>query len=113
MNEDKFEKAKTIMDLAIEKMPIDYFGYYSLLVPFVDGYYRIDNVDKAKDLSEKIAYKYADRLNYFSSLNANEQKLEKFSRSIKLPNLSIRSQEFLNPFKFLLEFTKFSASTTL
>ena len=75
INEDKFEKAKTIMDLAIEKMPIDYFGYYSLLVPFVDGYYRIDNVNKAKDLSKKIAYKYADRLNYFSSLNANEQYL--------------------------------------
>ena len=73
INEDKFEKAKTIMDLAIEKMPIDYFGYYSLLVPFVDGYYRIDNVNKAKDLSKKIAYKYSDRLNYFSSLNANEQ----------------------------------------
>ena len=54
-------------------MPLDYFGYYSLLVPFVDGYYRIDAIEKARDLSQKIAYKYADRLEYFTSLDANTQ----------------------------------------
>ena len=42
------------MDLAIDKMPIDYFGYYSLLVPFVDGYYRIDQIEKAQDLSKEL-----------------------------------------------------------
>ena len=39
IDEGKFEKAEKTMDLALEKMPIDYFGYYSLLTPFVDGYY--------------------------------------------------------------------------
>mgnify|MGYP000742701123 CR=1 FL=1 len=61
INEKKYDKAKIIMDLAIEKMPLDYFGYYSLLVPFVDGYYRIDEEEKARDLSQKIAYKYAKK----------------------------------------------------
>ena len=73
INENKFEKAKAILDLGIEKMPLDYFGYYSLLVPFVDGYYRINEVDKAKELSQKIGEKYNDRLAYFESLNANLQ----------------------------------------
>ena len=73
INEEKFEKARDIIDLAIEKMPIDYFGYYSLLVPFVDGYFRIDEVEKARDLSGKIAVKYSDRLSYFNSLEANLQ----------------------------------------
>jgi hypothetical protein len=73
INEGKAAKAKDILDLAIEKMPLDYFGYYSLLVPFVDGYYRIDEIDKARELSEKIAAKYSGRLNYFSSLDANLQ----------------------------------------
>jgi hypothetical protein len=73
INEKKYDKAKIIMDLAIEKMPLDYFGYYSLLVPFVDGYYRIDEEEKARDLSQKIAYKYADRLEYFASLDTNTQ----------------------------------------
>jgi hypothetical protein len=73
INEGKAAKAKDILDLAIEKMPLDYFGYYSLLVPFVDGYYRIGEIDKARELSEKIAAKYSGRLNYFSSLDANLQ----------------------------------------
>ena len=73
INEEKFEKARNIIDLAIEKMPIDYFGYYSLLVPFVDGYFRMDEVEKARDLSGKIAVKYSDRLSYFNSLEANLQ----------------------------------------
>ena len=34
IDEGKFEKAESILDLALEKMPIDYFGYYSLLTPF-------------------------------------------------------------------------------
>ena len=58
INENKTEKAKKVMDLAIEKMPLDYFGYYSLLVPFVDGYYRINDVKVAQGLSKKIGYKY-------------------------------------------------------
>ncbi len=73
INDGKAAKAKDILDLAIEKMPLDYFGYYSLLVPFVDGYYRIGEIDKARELSEKIAAKYSGRLNYFSSLDANLQ----------------------------------------
>lgn len=73
INEGKLNKAKAILDLAIEKMPIDYFGYYSLLVPFVDGYYRINETEKAQILSNKIAEKYKDRLNYFNSLDAGLQ----------------------------------------
>jgi hypothetical protein len=68
INEGKFEKAKAILNLGIDKMPIDYFGYYSLLVPFVDGYYRINETAKAQSLSRRIADKYSDRLEYFASL---------------------------------------------
>jgi len=120
INENKFEKAKSVLDLGIEKMPIDYFEYYSLLVPFVDGYYRIDEVDKAKELSQKIGQKYNDRLAYFESLNANLQysmgeeiitEVERYrtlveadlkhGEKIKLtPSLNQFMESFL-PFKFL------------
>jgi len=73
INEGKKNKAKVIIDLAIEKMPIDYFGFYSLIVPFVDGYYRINENEKARNLSKQIGEKYADRLVYFNSLNADLQ----------------------------------------
>ena len=73
INEGKFLKAKNVMDLALEKMPLDFFGYYSLMVPFVDGYYRINENKKAQTLSRSIGLKYSDRLNYFSSLDADLQ----------------------------------------
>ena len=73
INEGKEEKAKKIIDLAIQKMPVDYFGYYSLLVPFVDGYYRLNANEDARELSKAIAYKYADRLEYFASLDGDLQ----------------------------------------
>ena len=37
INKNQFEKAEEILDLAMEKMPIDFFGYYSLLYPIIDG----------------------------------------------------------------------------
>ena len=73
INEQKFKKAESVMDLALEKMPIDYFGYYSLLVPFIDGYYRIEQLEKAKHLSSQIGHKYSNRLDYFASLETNLQ----------------------------------------
>ena len=43
------------------------------MVPFVDGYYRINENKKAQTLSRSIGLKYSDRLNYFSSLDADLQ----------------------------------------
>ena len=73
VEEDKNEKAKNILDLAMEKMPLDYFGYYSLLVPFVDIYYRLESTKSAQQLAKKVAIKYSDELDYFSSLTSGDQ----------------------------------------
>ena len=37
------------------------------------GYYSIDEIEKAQELSRNIGFKYYDRLNYFSSLDADLQ----------------------------------------
>ncbi|MBT3444624.1 MAG: DUF2723 domain-containing protein, partial [Flavobacteriaceae bacterium] len=73
IDEGKKEQAKDILDLAMEKMPMDYFRYYSLLVPFVDAYYRLDAWQSAQKLATKVAFKYRDELEYFNSLSHNEQ----------------------------------------
>ena len=69
INEGKLDQAEEIMDLVMEKMPIDYFGYYSLLTPFVDGYYGIGKPEKARALFEKVTQKHHSQLNYFNSLS--------------------------------------------
>jgi tetratricopeptide (TPR) repeat protein len=73
IEEKQLERAAEVIDLALEKMPVDFYGYYSLLVPFVDGYYKIGETEKAQQLVQKVADKYADRLTYFASLDPNQQ----------------------------------------
>ena len=68
INENKFDKAEKIIDLALEKMPVDYFGYYSLLVPFLDGYYRIKKKEKAQSIFMDLSRKYKSKMRYFKSL---------------------------------------------
>lgn len=71
--EDKPEKAKELMDLAMEKMPVDIFEFYTLLQPYVSGYYEIGETQKARDLWEQLAKKYQEQLTYFSNLSEDDQ----------------------------------------
>jgi len=75
IDEGKNKKAKEVLDLAVQKMPLDYFGYYSLVVPMIDAYYRLGAVESAQQLAVKVGEKYRDEMEYFSSLKPSEQYL--------------------------------------
>jgi len=74
INEGKNDKAEKILDLAMEKMPIKYFEYYSLLEPFVIGYYELDKPEKARKVYEDVSKKYQENLEYYNSLKFNKQR---------------------------------------
>jgi hypothetical protein len=71
--EGKTEKAKKVIDLALTKLPLDKYGFYTLLEPFVAGYYDVGETKKAQELMTKLAEKYNDNLNYYVSQKASEQ----------------------------------------
>jgi len=71
--EGKIDKAKNIINLAITKMPLDKFGYYSLVEPFANGYYKVGETAKAQELLNKLVQKYKEDLNYYSTLSAGDQ----------------------------------------
>src|SRR5690606_16869101 len=73
IEENKLDKAKTVIDLAMEKMPIELFGQYEMVEPFVEGYYLIGEKEKARELSEKIIEKYQEQILYFESLDYRHQ----------------------------------------
>lgn len=73
IDEKKNKKAEDILDLAMEQMPIDFFGYYTLLEPFLEGYYRIDKTSKAQYIFEKLSGKYKESLAYFASLSSENK----------------------------------------
>ncbi len=74
INEDELGKAEEIADIAMEKMPVDKFGFYSLLEPYVSAYYEIGNVEKGRALYKDVAKKYQENLMYYSSLSLENQE---------------------------------------
>lgn len=69
-----YKRAKNILDLGMEKMPVDKFGHYVLLDPFIIDYYKIDETKKARKIWKEVATVYQQRLNYFSALSYKEQQ---------------------------------------
>lgn len=73
IKEGQNEKAENIIDLAMTKMPLEQYGYYSLLEPFADGYYKIGDKAKAHQLLDKLIHKYQENLNYYGKMKASDQ----------------------------------------
>lgn len=71
--EGKNDKARDIINLAMTKMPLDKFNYYSVIEPFAKGYYEIGEKEKAQQLLEKLMTKYKENLNYYENLSPSEQ----------------------------------------
>jgi Protein of unknown function (DUF2723) len=73
IQEGKKDKARNIIELAMTKMPLEKFGYYSLVEPFAKGYYDINEKAKAQDLLAKLIVKYKENLKYYSTLTPSDQ----------------------------------------
>lgn len=70
----QIEKAEEILDLGMEKMPIDIYGHYSMLEDFVTAYYDAGADEKASRVFKQTAEKFEDRLDYFASLDFEDKR---------------------------------------
>ncbi|MDG1777863.1 MAG: DUF2723 domain-containing protein [Flavobacteriaceae bacterium] len=73
INEEQLEKAEEIADLAMQKMPVDLFGYYVYLEPFIGAYYESEATEKARALYKQVVVKYQESLNYYSGISEENQ----------------------------------------
>jgi len=74
INDDKLDKAEDIADIAMEQMPVDKFGFYALLEPYISAYYEIGNKEKGRALFKDVAKKYQENLFYYSTLPVDDQE---------------------------------------
>ena len=80
-----FDKAKEIMDLSFEKMPIEFFEYYSLSEPYINSYQEIGEKEKAEELYKFIENKYLENIKYYHFSIKNNLKnfpVSEFAESI-------------------------------
>jgi hypothetical protein len=71
--EGKKEKAEKVIDLAMAKMPIAYFEYYSMVEPFAMGYYEVGGKEKARKVVSELIQKYQESLTFYSGFKLSEQ----------------------------------------
>ena len=68
------DKAEKVLDLAMEKMPVDYFEFYSLLEPFILYYYQLNKVEKARAVYQSVVKHYQEHLFFYSKLSYSKQE---------------------------------------
>jgi hypothetical protein len=73
IQEGDLEKAEEIADLAMAKMPVDLFGFYTLLEPYIGAYYELKANEKAQNLYAEVSEKYQENLTYYSTLSDYNQ----------------------------------------
>lgn len=73
INENKIDKAKEIIDLTIKNLPVNKYGFYTFVEPFLDGYYKVGETEKARALYGELKLIYQDRLNYYQGTPLDEQ----------------------------------------
>ncbi|WP_196885558.1 DUF2723 domain-containing protein [Aureivirga sp. CE67] len=71
IEENKKQEAEAVLDLSLEKMPVDKFGHYSLLLGYVESYYALGNKEKARALADKLIKKCQENINYYVNFPDN------------------------------------------
>jgi hypothetical protein len=69
IKENQLEKAEEILDLSLEKMPVNKFGHYSMLFSYIDLYYTLQKPEKAQKLTQELKEVMQQKLTYYSQFN--------------------------------------------
>ena len=72
LEEGEIKKSEEILDLSLDKMPVDYFGFYSLLEPYISTYYKLEKFKKGDQLFISLSNKYQQNLKYYSNLSKSK-----------------------------------------
>ena len=72
LEEGEIKKSEEILDLSLNKMPVDYFGFYSLLEPYISTYYKLEKFKKGDQLFISLSNKYQQNLKYYSNLSKSK-----------------------------------------
>ncbi|MFV8226353.1 DUF2723 domain-containing protein [Christiangramia aquimixticola] len=73
LNEGDTLHAREILDLGMKHMPVEHYEYYTLLEPFITGYYEVNQPEKAREIWEKVVTKYQENLRFYSNWKVERQ----------------------------------------
>ncbi len=62
-------KAIEVLDFSIEKMPIEKFEHYGMVMGYIETYYKLGDKEKARKVATTIISKLKEKLDYLSQFN--------------------------------------------
>lgn len=65
-------KAIEVLDLSLEKMPIEDFDHYSLSMDYPEMYYKLGEVEKARTAAEDLIRLFKEKLVWFSTFSSED-----------------------------------------
>ncbi|WP_396590554.1 DUF2723 domain-containing protein [Allomuricauda sp. R78024] len=74
--EGKVGKAKEIIEMAMSNIPFEHYGYHVFVEPFLDGYYKVGETEKARILFLELRTIYQERLHYHSTTPIENQYIQ-------------------------------------
>ena len=72
IKEGQTEKAKEVLDISLEKMPVDKFGHYSMLISYIDLYYILNEKETARKLVSELSVIFQEKLTYYSQFEERD-----------------------------------------
>ncbi|GHA35188.1 membrane protein [Salinimicrobium marinum] len=122
LQEGDEERAKIILDMAMKNMPVDFYNFYFLYDPYINGYFEVNEPEKALILWENVAAKYQENLLYYSGWDLERQyentdqifrDLQQYHSLLELLNLDAEEEfaaqkkeefnQYLNLFQYFLQ----------
>lgn len=70
IKEGKLDKAEEVLDISIENMPIERYGYYRLVIGHIESYYLVNKPEKARKVVEFLVHNFQENISYYSGLNS-------------------------------------------
>jgi hypothetical protein len=65
-------KAEEVLDLSMDKMPIERYGYYRLVIGYIESYYNIKQPEKARKIIDFLTNNFHEKVVYYSYLDQQE-----------------------------------------
>ncbi len=75
MKEGDSVNAKDVLDLSLYKMPIKDFDHYSISLGYPELYYRMGDIDKARETAETLSDIFQQKLKYYSTFKDEDLDL--------------------------------------
>ncbi len=72
--EGKNDKAVEALDFAMEKMPVEKFGYNYFVFGIIDAYYKAGATEKARELTWAFADRLDDELAFYAAFDRQDQR---------------------------------------